>query len=298
MSKRNLLFILILIFTSNLLLAQCEKEITQFNFNFKAISNVPDDLALTGNLNIDKKISFDVVQNEISEIKLSPQVKEKKSPWLGALFSVIVPGAGEFYAESYWKTAIFVAIEAGVITTAVIYNKKGNDQTDFFQNYADKNWSVKKYATWLNQFHGGNIDTSGTPQEILNEIHQAENLPQNDFLSHNLAPYGEQQYYEMIGKYDQFASGWDDFNSNQSTTQPISPHFHYYSGLRGKANDYYSVASTAVVGIYLNHFLSAIDAYWSTTIYNNEVAVNLKVRSERYADFIELVPTINLKFSF
>ncbi len=104
----------------------------------------------------------------------------------------------------------------------------------------------------------------------------------------------------MIGKYDQFAAGWDDFNQDihQRTTTPISPNFRYYSGLRGKANNYYSVASTAVICIYLNHFLSAIDAYWSTTIYNKDLAMSMTVENQRFADTIELVPTINLKLSF
>ncbi len=109
--------------------------------------------------------------------------------------------------------------------------------------------------------------------------------------------YGEQQYYEMIGKYHQFRAGWADYDRKQFAFN-VSPMFHEYTGMRAKANNYYSVASTAVIGIYLNHFLSAIDAYWSTTIYNKELLVNLTVENKQYVDIIELVPTINLKFSF
>ncbi len=157
MLKRNLLFVLLLIFAANELLAQSENEITNPEFNFKENIKTSNRIAYTGNLNIDNKISFDAVQKEISKRILNPESKGKKSPWLGALFSVVVPGAGEFYAESYWKTGIFLAIEAAVITTAVIYNKKGNNQTDFFQNYADNNWSAVRYAQWLNVYRGGNI---------------------------------------------------------------------------------------------------------------------------------------------
>jgi hypothetical protein len=305
MLKINLLFILITFFTTSFLFAQGANEKEHFKFDNEKISNT-QSIAFSGNLDIDNKIAFDAVQTKITQKHILQEVKDKKSPWLGAVFSLIVPGAGEFYAESYWKTGIFVAIEAAVITTAVIYNNKGNDQTNIFQNYADKNWSVVKYATWLNTYRGGNIsineDTSLPPWKRVNfdEIHEAENLEQNSDLSHNLAPHGDQQYYEMIGKYDQFASGWDDFKleDHLGSTTPISPNFKYYSGLRGKANDYYSVASTAVIAIYLNHFLSAIDAYWSTTIYNKDLDVTMTVKNQRYADNIELVPTINLKFSF
>jgi hypothetical protein len=29
--------------------------------------------------------------------------------------------------------------------------------------------------------------------------------------SHRLPPHGDQQYYEMIGKYHQYSPGWNDF---------------------------------------------------------------------------------------
>ncbi|MCK7524858.1 MAG: hypothetical protein MZV64_48260 [Ignavibacteriales bacterium] len=58
------------------------------------------------------------------------------------------------------KAGIFLAIEAAVVTTAIVYDGKGDDKTIEFQNYADDytnpdhNWSVVKYAEWLNQYEG------------------------------------------------------------------------------------------------------------------------------------------------
>jgi hypothetical protein len=303
MLKKYFLLVFIMTFTAGFLPAQSKNETDHPGLNFINVKESPVT-ALSGNLNLDNKISFDAVQNEINARplnKMAGDYKDKKSPWLGALFSVVIPGGGEFYAGSYWKAGIFVAVEAAVITTAIVYNNKGDNQTNFFQDYANTHWSAVKYADWLVAYAASNgitctIDDDRVRQGDYSQIHQCEDQLSN--LSHNLAQYGEQQYYEMIGKYDQFAAGWDDFNNNQLSTTPISEHFHYYSGLRGKANDYYSVASTAVIGIYLNHFLSAVDAYWSTTIYNTEVVVNMSVENQRYADNIELVPTLNLKWSF
>ena len=45
----------------------------------------------------------------------------------------------------------------------------------------------------------GNIET----------LMDAQGIPTTGF-THQLAPYGDQQYYEMIGKYSQFGGGWDD----------------------------------------------------------------------------------------
>ncbi len=92
---------------------------------------------------------------------ITPQValsvQNKKSPMLAGILSLLIPGAGEIYSEEYLKAGIFVALEAAVITTAVIYDNKGDDKTTEFQNYADDytnpdhNWSVVRYAEWLNQ---------------------------------------------------------------------------------------------------------------------------------------------------
>ncbi len=302
MSKVIKPFLFFVLFATEMMFAQGEKAVTPHELSFNRINN--SEIYFSGNLHIDNKLSFDAVKPEYSRVNLNPESKDEKSPWLGALFSFVLPGAGEVYAESYWKAGIFVVIEAAVVTTAIVYNNKGNEATDVFENYANQNWSPVKYAKWLNKYRGGNITINENPslppwqQVSFAEINQVENLPENSDLSHNLAPYGEQQYYEMIGKYDQFASGWDDFSLDQSTTQPISTNFKYYSGLRADANNYYSIASTAVIGIYINHFLSAIDAYWSTTVYNKELVAKITVETNQFADVIELVPTLNIKFSF
>ena len=64
------------------------------------------------------------------------------------------------------------------------------------------------------------------------------------------------------------------------------------------ANDLYNVASTAVIGIYVNHFLSALDAAWSVATYNREIAMKMRVEQMNLAGRIELVPTINFSLSF
>ena len=220
---------------------------------------------LIGSLSTDAKtVLSDFQPMNNPQIKLS--VENKKSPLLAGLMSLVIPGAGEIYSEEYLKAGIFLAIEAAVVTTAIIYDGKGDDKTIEFQNYADdynnpsNNWSVVKYAQWLNQYVITNeadkiiIDpnTSLPPWKRVdwNQLNSVENG------SHKLARHGEQQYYEMIGKYPQFSPCWNDFNSNDYHN--VSPNFLFYSGMRGDANDFYSVAKTAVIGIYVNHFLSCL----------------------------------------
>ncbi|HMU44212.1 MAG TPA: hypothetical protein PKA80_13010, partial [Ignavibacteriaceae bacterium] len=69
-------------------------------------------------------------------------------------------------------------------------------------------------------------------------------------------------------------------------------------GERGKANDFYNVASKAVVGIYINHFLSTLDAVWSAISFNNNIAMNLRVNNFQFAGRLEFIPTFNFKIIF
>ena len=78
--------------------------------------------------------------------------------------------AGQVYNEDYWIAGVFVVIEAALITTAVVYDNKGDDQTEYFESYADDytnpdhNWSVVRYAEWLVEYEYNN------DQEFLNRI--------------------------------------------------------------------------------------------------------------------------------
>ncbi len=313
MIKRYLFFLFFVFIATGFVFAQNPLDLRHQQFDFN--NNEASKVLLSGNLQTDQKIIFDETDNEFSGIKLYQETRNTKSPWLGALFSFIIPGAGEVYAESYWKAGIFVLVEAAVVTTAVIYNKKGNDATDAFERFADNvstttGWSVAKYAHWL-VLHKSDLGLPSdlTDQDIIvnptaehpwdqvnfSKLNYYESLVPE--LSHQLAPYGDQQYYEMIGKYHQFRAGWADYDVN-SFDFNVSALFHQYSGMRATANDYFNTASKAVIGIYLNHFLSAIDAYWSTTIYNKELAARITVENNRYAGVIELVPTLNVKLSF
>jgi len=261
-----------------------------------------DQIQFTGSLHADSKI----IMNSYSELQSNPMADDmptKKSPLLSGVLSAIIPGAGQIYNEDYWVAAAFVAVEAALVTTAIVYDNKGDDQTEYFQNYADDymnpdhNWSVVRYAEWLNEYQNADIqinpDESLPPWERVNW----NELNLYETGSHKLAPYGEQQYYEMIGKYHQFSAGWNDYTGGPNNAQ-ISPNFEYYSIQRGEANDYYNTASTAVVGIYINHLLAAAEAVWGAARFNNNLTVNLRVEPYNFASGTELIPTLKMKFSF
>lgn len=271
---------------------------------------------LTGSLFLDSKISFDntIIKLDSTQTELMPG---KKSPLLAAGLSLLIPGAGEFYSESYIKSAIFIAAEVAAITVGLIYDNKGDDQTIVFQNYANQHWDVAKYARWtidnleshLNAEIGNNLNAA----DYANLFYDAErtkvnltvlNKLENDiggWYSHRIPQKGDQQYYEMIGKYPQFNVGWDDYSDGDRPFvygDPLTENFKYYSGERGKANDFYNVAKTSVLVVVVNHILSAVDAAWTTSSYNKNLHFSADVKKINIGYRTVYYPQLNLQYHF
>lgn len=201
----------------------------------------------------------------------------EKSPVLGAVMSGIIPGAGEVYAQSYIKGAIFFAAEIGLWLLKINFDKKGDDQTTKYETYANGNWDIYKYAAWLKRenFPGSQVINENEPnREILRQ--QVNEVERVNF-SHTLPDFGAQQYYEVIGKYNSFFAGWSFIDDTQLTRNNWfdykSAGIDAYMTERQKANNYYDNASLAITGVILNHLLSAADAAWSVSMFNNNINV-------------------------
>jgi len=238
------------------------------------------------------------------KITSTQKSSEEKSPYLGALFSGIIPGTGEFYAKSFIKAAIFFAVEAGLWTAYAVNQNKGNSQTDSYESYANQNWDVYKYAGWLKDqsFSGADgIILSSDKYELRKQV----NIVEAQNFSHQLPPYGEQQYYELIGKYQNFVVGWSDADLNVVNRNNYGSYktqmFTDYSYDRQAANDYYNKASTSLTLVILNHVLSAADAAWSVSMFNKNIKVKTGVHIENiYSQYGQkkMIPMADLKITF
>ena len=255
--------------------------------------------ALTGNVRLDL---LSVAQQDSvpqsKSIMEHPAHSNLKSPLMGGMLSLLVPGAGEYYSERYVKSGMFFALEVAAVTTAIIYNSKANKKTDEFQNYADLHWSAVDYVRWIidNGAKYGTpppnftIDpnTSLRPWERVNfaEINSWESASHTTGFSHQLPLHGDQQYYELIGKYSQFKYGWDTYVGKDGTrygddgydVNYIPQQVKEYAANRGKANDYYYYAEIATALIVANHVLSALDGVWSSANYNKEITSEMGLR--------------------
>jgi hypothetical protein len=255
----------------------------------------------------------------------------EKSPWLAAVLSLAVPGAGEVYAGSYIKGAAFFAAEVTLWGFAYSYNKEGDQLTEEYHAYANEHWSATRYADWtlanlgnLNPYITTTADEyraliypddevypappCDPPFSCVNwkELNDMERDIANGVLNgytHTLPYYGEQQYYELIGKYEQFSRGWDDSPNVDppGTVNPIrstSERFFEYAKMRAHANDQYDVAATFVSLAVVNHILSAIDGYWSVTRFNKALHASVRVNLEASPYGRVPVTTANFRYDF
>lgn len=218
-----------------------------------------------------------------------------KSVGKAVLFSALLPGSGQFYANSYLKAAGFLAIEALAWSINISYNNQGDEKDAEFKRYADQNWSEQRYWSYLYYRLNGQeelypdfphgqydsdifIDNAGRPvingwvaaEQVLQEFASTEYIPT---FSHTLPETKTQQYYEMIGKYPaQFGNAWADADFTsfyQDFGQGnITPMNDLYATMRDEANKLYDKAAYGSMIVLLNHLVSAVDAGFTARSYN------------------------------
>jgi hypothetical protein len=194
----------------------------------------------------------------------SQKVKEK-SPEKAFLLSLAVPGLGQLYYGSKMKPVFFAGAEAAAWLFRAHFNNSGDQMIADYEAFNQAHWSQTSYGDYLEAEYGYRDDDSIQVQEI----------------SHHLPDTKTQQYYEMTGKYSQFAWGWDDAVFHDSTLSeliaaggppaitsddlaPYSARRIAYEDARGAANQEHRKADRMLAVIMLNHVVSAFEAYFTT----------------------------------
>ncbi|OGC91004.1 MAG: hypothetical protein A2W25_07965 [candidate division Zixibacteria bacterium RBG_16_53_22] len=186
-----------------------------------------------------------------------------KSPLKAFALSLAIPGAGQFYNGSKIKAGTFLAADALLWTGYLIYHGKGNDQEKKYRKFADDNYTASRYFDWFETL-GDSVR-----QVFSHQIYPDPNDPEGVVRNH--------EYYENIGKYDQFQPGWNDYDSLGWPPPPLpgenreyqaTPYRMQYLDMRRQANDYFSNASTMAMISIANHLISAFDAAIGAKKYN------------------------------
>lgn len=265
---------------------------------------------LTGALSTDLA-SMLPAQDDTQRKQIDVQNSLRKKPVVAGLLSLAVPGAGQVYTHSYVRAAVYFVAEVVGVAAGIAYGKKGDTKTDEFQAYADQHWSAVKYADFLNTYarkyraddKNATIDLTASRDVLWSQINAYEEGPWKLGFSHKLPRYGEQQYYELIGKYDQFKYGWDTYPvvnghpaNDSAYDQDIPQQLLDYAAERGKANDFYSASRLAFSLVVVNHFLSAVDGYLAARHYNAGLSSDMSMEriGNRYVAVSRLTLTVGI----
>ncbi len=281
-------------------------------YNVNAAAS-PDSL-LTGNLHVDLMYVSGFAGDARPAFAADRAASKRDIP-LAAALSAVLPGAGQAYNRSWIKMTLLAGVEASLITGYFVWRRKGHQEEDVFKAFAHANWSPIRYAMWLNRYTGNGgariaipdlteemfmQPDSWSPRQqaevraFFNAIRAAEDqsyhIETGAAFSHVLPFFGEQQYYELIGKYFQFAPGWEDYNgandpeetgpNGEKVNVPPDSQFYEYDDMHENANNLLRRASRVSALIIVNHFLAAIDA-----------AVTAKLRVDRLDSAIALSRT-------
>ncbi|HUV31223.1 MAG TPA: hypothetical protein VMY05_09070 [Acidobacteriota bacterium] len=198
---------------------------------------------------------------------------KRRSPAKAFALSLAVPGLGQYYLGSRVKSVLFFGAEIAVWTLHFTWLADGGDKTDLFEAYADTYWGGSRYVYFLETVYGVSNDHELDPGE--------------PGMTHNLPDTKTQQYYEMIGKYDQFGWGWadayangnpgDTVNSTTYSLQPIdvvkpdSPLRDKYEDMRHDANRTLDRANKMIMVSMANRLISAFEAYFAAKSANSRI---------------------------
>ncbi len=171
------------------------------------------------------------------------------------LASAILPGSGEAIL-GYKRGYLMMALDIFSWTQVAKYHNDGKDLTDDYYEYADAHYSDQLLVEGYN---GGSIDPERSGEgaqyfPAITGITDVEDLPDHLPL-YVTVEEDRREYYENLGKWDQFIFGWDDYlrpsfwgpsygyeatGAISDLRQPwVSKHREIYRTMRDDANDAY-----------------------------------------------------------
>ena len=198
------------------------------------------------------------------------------------LKSLIFPGWGQLQNnDPIWKPLAFIAFEVAGLTFMTKYNKRADDIRKDFESFADKHWTLERW------YNNTKLIFPQKWKNILVGTHKLELMINGDYFKtdqlvdlkekyswNDILVIRDRDFYENIGKYDQFVGGWDDpfdnpfdaagmwYTIKKGNVESIilTKQKDYYRGLRDDSNILKLRAKNAVYTVMLNHLISGLEA--------------------------------------
>ncbi|MFQ6616029.1 MAG: hypothetical protein ACE5HZ_04585 [Fidelibacterota bacterium] len=206
-----------------------------------------------------------------------------KYPARGLVLSLAVPGLGQWYAGAKWKSLLFVGIEVAAWTVKLQFDNRSIDKRIAYQAFADTHWDLEQWLLLTPTLTERYPDVICDGTHDLTILLEDETVVSSDSLCggfiEGAGVVPNREYYENIGKYDQFVAGWDDLYDDQGNPNweevkksvgdsveilVMTPNRDRYVGMRDDYNRTLRLAGYALSTIMLNHLVSAVDAFLET----------------------------------
>lgn len=177
------------------------------------------------------------------------QAPAQQSYW-PVLYSALIPGAGEL-TMGYEKRGIaLIAVEIAAWTGYFVYHSDGLDERDAYEAYADMYWDEQRFIDQHPLIYIPNDPGAPHSLEELETLGQAVSGSGGDWWT-GYIPYvskeeDKQHYYENLGKYDWFVSGWSDYDPTSDPPVAESAQRETYRAMRAESNDDLDTANSFV----------------------------------------------------
>ncbi len=237
---------------------------------------------------------FDFTQNMsiVSDLSMDRVDSIKIYPGRPLIMSLLLPGAGQFYNHDSWlKIGAFAGVELTSVMAYFNFIDKANQLQSEYESFADLHWSIEDWvintSEVMNRYPDlySDVRIDGTHSLLLhlpeNMIEEHGEFVSSDILD-SLPEWGyntdlgvtvvrDRDFYENIGKYDQFVGGWDDFDPNNILAKEkdvgdsteviiVTSRKNKYLNTRYDSNQKLKMANYAITALLFNHVWSAIDA--------------------------------------
>jgi hypothetical protein len=161
---------------------------------------------------------------------------EPQSYW-PVLYSALMPGVGELTMGYTGRGIALMAIEVAAWTGYFVKHDDGMQGREDYEAFADQYWTQRKFI----DDHPLVYPQPGQTQEYLEEQGQAVSGSGgpwwNGYVPWVSKEEDKQHYYENIGKYDWFVSGWSDYDPTLNPPLAESQLRDEYVDMRNQSND-------------------------------------------------------------
>jgi hypothetical protein len=227
----------------------------------------------------------------------------EKSPAKAFLMSAIIPGAGELYTGHWGRAAGFLGMEALFWTMHFVKKGEGQDLEEEYKAAADEQWDFDKWMSKSEELssdfpslfgpdgshqiwviveveqNGEWVPVDESAYKVEGKIEDVKNELNSLQSKYNgrIVPIRTRDFYENIGKYKQFACGWEDFDNedivvnDKDIVKDINSDMrNKYINKREESNDALKMATNFSTAVIINHVISAFHAQIMAKHYDSQ----------------------------